>query len=441
MNIFGEDNNANGQSYDDFTGATNFTDGSNGLVPKPLVGQQDFYLKGDGTWKNTIVTVSNVANGSQTNPSYSFSSDPNTGIYTSAGDNLDFTTGGVRRMNLNLNGLKLLPSGSAAAPSFSFINDTNTGIYSSAADNLDFTTNGVQRINIGSTGLINLKGNKLIGVTAGGQNTVFADSGIGGSLNTAVGYNAGNVSFGPGATWNTFVGHNAGLACSTGGNNTIMGAGCSKNNVTGSNNVAIGAYCADTNTSGSNNVMIGYVCRMVSGSPYSNSIGIGANCVVRANNEIVFGDETASNVIRSGRDNGVSLGTSTKRFSVVYAATGTINTSDSRQKIIDGESIGLDEIMKLKPVSYRWIENGVRNHYGFLAQDIETLINNGELPDSGLFIKTGVLEDGNDINVKDITDETKIKQFNYGLRYSELIAPLVKAVQELAVRVEALEKA
>ena len=67
------------------------------------------------------------------------------------------------------------------------------------------------------------------------------------------------------------------------------------------------------------------------------------------------------------------------------------------------------------------------------------MIKKGDFTDSGLFIKTGVSEDGNDINVKDITDETKIKQFNYGLRYSELIAPLVKAVQELNNRIKILE--
>lgn len=34
-----------------FTGATLTTDGTQGLVPQPTAGQQDFYLAGDGTWK------------------------------------------------------------------------------------------------------------------------------------------------------------------------------------------------------------------------------------------------------------------------------------------------------------------------------------------------------------------------------------------------------
>ena len=37
-------------TYSDFVGATSSTDGSNGLVPQPLVADKDKFLKGDGTW-------------------------------------------------------------------------------------------------------------------------------------------------------------------------------------------------------------------------------------------------------------------------------------------------------------------------------------------------------------------------------------------------------
>lgn len=37
-------------SYSDFTGATSSTAGAHGLVPAPAAGDQDKYLKGDGTW-------------------------------------------------------------------------------------------------------------------------------------------------------------------------------------------------------------------------------------------------------------------------------------------------------------------------------------------------------------------------------------------------------
>lgn len=35
---------------DIFTGATETQDGTSGLVPQPRMGQQDTFLKGDGTW-------------------------------------------------------------------------------------------------------------------------------------------------------------------------------------------------------------------------------------------------------------------------------------------------------------------------------------------------------------------------------------------------------
>lgn len=39
-----------GGSVNDFVGATDSTDGVHGLVPAPSAGEEDYYLKGDGTW-------------------------------------------------------------------------------------------------------------------------------------------------------------------------------------------------------------------------------------------------------------------------------------------------------------------------------------------------------------------------------------------------------
>jgi len=46
-----------------------------------------------------------------------------------------------------------LPAGAASAPAVTLAGDTNTGIYHSAQDNLDFSTGGTNRVNISSTGL------------------------------------------------------------------------------------------------------------------------------------------------------------------------------------------------------------------------------------------------------------------------------------------------
>lgn len=52
---------------------------------------------------------------------------------------------------LDVSGFKL---GSAGTPSVTFTGDTNTGIFSSAADTLNFTTGGSERMRIGSNGVV-----------------------------------------------------------------------------------------------------------------------------------------------------------------------------------------------------------------------------------------------------------------------------------------------
>lgn len=86
-------------------------------------------------------------------------------------------------------------------------------------------------------------------------------------------------------------------------------------------------------------------------------------------------------------DNGYSLGSSGQRVSVVYAGTGTINTSDRREKtdiarMSDAEHEQLldvwAECMELLS-SWRWIEaverkgEDARLHFGRIAQDIKEL--------------------------------------------------------------------
>ncbi len=61
-------------------------------------------------------------------------------------------------------------------------------------------------------------------------------------------------------------------------------------------------------------------------------------------------------------DNGYSCGTASKRWSVVYAATGVIQTSDARDKIVEGTLAGIAGRMvdAVDPVVFRWRNGGVR---------------------------------------------------------------------------------
>ena len=154
---------------------------------------------------------------------------------------------------------------------------------------------------------------------------------------------------------------------------------------------------------------------------------------------------TETGIVQPGTDNSYSLGASGIRWSAVWAANGTIQTSDEREKkdIVDSD-LGLDFISKLRPVSFKWkvgknevtsepdgldeegnqktkivvtpIE-GKRTHYGLIAQEVETLLDG---KDFGGFIH----DTGTDIK---------------GLRYDQFIPVLINAIKELKAEIEILK--
>ena len=161
---------------------------------------------------------------------------------------------------------------------------------------------------------------------------------------------------------------------------------------------------------------------------------------------------TSAGNTQPGTDNAYSLGVSGTRWSAVWAANGTIQTSDEREKkdIIESD-LGLDFVSKLRPVSFKWkigknevttqivkdeegnpilddegnektesvitpIE-GKRTHYGLIAQEVEELL------------------DGKDFGGFIHDDKTDIK----GLRYDQFVPLLIKSIQELQAKIVTLE--
>lgn len=153
-----------------------------------------------------------------------------------------------------------------------------------------------------------------------------------------------------------------------------------------------------------------------------------------------FRVDTSGNLIPA-TDNAYSLGVTGARWSAVWSANGTIQTSDARQKTNVADcDLGLDWLLKLKPVSYTWTvggnepyeetdadgntvtkfrpKPGKRRHYGLLAQQVRQTLDEVGVKDFGGW----VLTDQADPNSEQ------------GLRPDQFIAPLIRAIQELAQR-------
>ena len=58
--------------------------------------------------------------------------------------------------------------------------------------------------------------------------------------------------------------------------------------------------------------------------------------------------------IRCWNDNTISIGSSGDRFTTVWSANGTVQTSDSSEKNYEDLPYGLDEVLQIKPILYSW---------------------------------------------------------------------------------------
>ena len=101
----------------------------------------------------TSTLVFRGPDGSATAPTYSFTSDTDTGFYLGATGSIGITHSGVFRVAISSTLFSVtLPvqgaDGSAGTPEFSFTSDPNTGMYSVGADQLGFSTGGTLRLTL-----------------------------------------------------------------------------------------------------------------------------------------------------------------------------------------------------------------------------------------------------------------------------------------------------
>ena len=317
---------------------------------------------------------------------------------------------------------------------------SNTGNFNTAIGDyaLENNTSGNQNTAIGDYALQNNRSgtqNTATGVNALQNNTT-------GNYNTATGVNVlrlnttGYYNTATGiqtlennttGSENTATGVNALQNNTTGNYNTATGRSALRLNTTGIFNTATGGYALYNNTTGSFNTALGFYSTNTTSSNYNNTTSLGYNSSPTGSNQVILGDTYANTYVKGG-----SVQT----------------TSDLRDKtdVIDTQ-IGLNFINKLRPVDYKW---DIRSDYDEIVMDgsSNTIIKHDKDGSKKRFrYHHGLIAQ----EVKSVMDELNIDFGGYQdhsvkggedqltLGYSELIGPLIKAVQELSSRLSILE--
>jgi len=255
--------------------------------------------------------------------------------------------------------------------------------------------------------------------TTNDQDVVFKRnnliSGRLGFINTAFGEQA-LESGGTNTSFNTAIGVRTMFSQNmSGGSNTAVGANALGGVTSGSFNVAIGRNSMLSNTTGRDNVAVG-MGALSNGSSGINNIGIGRDALVAT--------ASGSNQIRMG-NTAVTLAAVQVAWTV---------TSDRKWKSnIKESNLGLDFIKQLRPVVYTRKDvdfdgekyvltektSNPTTEYGFIAQEMQETLAKFDTKNNGIIVKG---DDG------------------YGVRYNDLIAPMVKAIQEQQALIEIQSK-
>ena len=149
--------------------------------------------------------------------------------------------------------------------------------------------------------------------------------------------------------------------------------------------------------------------------PTTSGIGVNSNWYPSVSNFYYLGQTADS-----------GTGALARYWKGAYLGSSTVVTSDARTKEnTSSTDLGLSFIEDLNPVKYQIVGNeSGRWHYGLIAQEVKSSVDKFKIQDFGGWVKT------------DLNDSNSLE----ALRYEEFISPMIKAIQELAVRVKALEE-
>ena len=294
----------------------------------------------------------------------------------------------------------------------------------------------------------------VLGLTGITSSTVTAlGSGAGDSVTSATGTTAIGKNAGTAITTgisNTFVGEEAGLVCTDGILNTAIGLAALSSLTSASGNSAIGWFAGAGITTGFRNTAIGRsslsACTTggfntalgtdaLDSTNYDNTTGVGSGSAVTGDDQVQLGDSATT----------------------TYAYGAVQDRSDARDKAdIQDSNLGLAFVMQLQPRMFRWdmredyrppkpdenasqeewdawceacklanlTHDGThkrnRFHYGLVAQEVKATMDAMGVDFGGY--QDHKVKGGDDV---------------LSLGYEEMIAPLVKAIQELKAEFDA----
>jgi trimeric autotransporter adhesin len=266
-----------------------------------------------------------------------------------------------------------------------------------------------------------------------------------GSNNAALGFEAmyenttgtGNAAMGDNAmpantsgSYNQAAGDLALFSNTTGSENAGSGAGVLEDNTTGNFNVAMGYLTLYENTTGSYNTALGTFAN-TSTSGLSNATALGSDATVTASNKVVIGSTSVTSIGGYAGWSNFSDGRYKKNIqqnvpglafiNKLNAITYTLDLAGIETKLHENDKQSADKKLPSRPsylddpvMKQAVQEKSAIIYTGFVAQDVE------KAADSVGFTFSGV-------------DKPKdVNQSFYGLRYSDFVVPLVKAVQELS---------
>lgn len=163
----------------------------------------------------------------------------------------------------------------------------------------------------------------------------------------------------------------------------------------------------------------------------------GGNAIIETGSGgIIFGRGFANNGIGIYSDSvystkGIDMGIAGYRWGTVWCKK--VDQSSDRKLKKDITSLSVSDcaslVRGLRPVSYKWKSGeDTATHYGFIAQEVDEALSTAGISGTGIVSKTHL--------------DTAHTEFftKYGLAYNEFIPVITKFIQQLDVRITALEQ-